>query len=163
MNLPIVYSPGGELLIADSASGELVAIREATDHVLADVAFQIARQDAETLRVKRALAFEIRERVGVGSSQVGGFSLKVTESTSWPTGATTAALERLVGEGRINEADAVRCIPHVPKPSGTQLRALLNRLMVKDPTAAALLAAACTTSPPSVRDIRQVAVDEAAA
>ena len=163
MSLPIVWMDDDDLGVVDPDTGVMTFLSEASDRALAHAADLLAQHDADVLSMKRAVAHELRERYGVGKAEAGGYELRVTESTSWPLGAVTSALERLVADGSIGDADVRRCVPCKPKPDVVQLRALLGRLLVSDPDAARVLAAAATTSPPSVRDVREVAVDEAAA
>lgn len=161
MSLPVIFDRGGNLAIPDQDTGELVSLREASDRALLTVAEEIAELDRQTLEAKRALAAELRERHGVGTAHAAGFGFKVAESTSWPEGKVRDTLNTLVNEGRVSEADAERCWKS--KPDATQLKALAGRLTLSDPEAARMLAQACTTSPPSVRDVKREAVDAEAA
>ena len=159
MTLPVLRDGLDEVAVIDPSTGELAPLRDATDRALVNAARLLAEHDRDVLDFKRALARELRVRHGVGKAEAGGYGFTVTESSSWPLGAVTTALERLVAAGAIGDGDARRCVPQKPKPDAVQLRSLLGRLMVSDPDAARLLAAACTTSPPSVREVREVAVD----
>lgn len=161
MNLPVLFGPGDLQVIDDH--GEPVTVRDASDHALARAAERVAALDRDLYDAKRALAAELRSRYGVGSVDAGGHTFKIVESQSWPVGATRNALADLIGTGKITEADAQRAMPAHPKPDGRALKSLLGRLMVSDPAAAKILADAATVSPPSVRDIRQTAVDGTAA
>ena len=134
-------------------------MRDASDHAIASVAAVLAERDRDLLHAKRALAHELRDRHGVGAVHAGGYSLTI----SWPGRATEDALCRLVADGLISGADAARCMPSKPKPSGPALKALIGRLTVTDPAAAKTLADACTVSPPSLRDLRATSVNEPAA
>ena len=134
MTLPVLRDGLDEVAVIDPDTGELAPLRDATDRALVNAARLLAEHDRGVLDFKRALAHELRVRHGVGKAEAGGYGFTVTESTSWPLGAVTAALERLVADG------------------------VIGRLMVSDPDAARLLAAVCTTSPPSVREVREVAV-----
>lgn len=163
MSLPILRTEHDELAVVNPDTGALELLSEASDRALAHAADLLAQHDADVLSMKRAVAHELRDRYGVGKAEAGGYEFRVTESTSWPMGAVSDALTRLVAEGSIGEGDVRRCVPSKPKANPVQLKALLGRLLVSDPDAARVLAAAATTSPPSVRDVRVVAVDEAAA
>ena len=160
MSLPILRTGVHEqLAVVDPDTGTVNLLATASDRALAHAADLLAEHDAFVLQCKRAVAHELRERYGVGKAEAGGYEFRVTESTSWPMGPVSDALTRLVAEGSISEGDVRRCVPDRPKPNPVQLKALLGRLMVSDPDAARVLAAAATTSPPSVRDVRAVAVD----
>lgn len=160
--LPVVQQ-GDTLVVLDRGTGELVAVRDASDRVLARAAEEIAAADQQILEVKRALARELRSRHGVGRGHAGGYAFTVAESTSWPVGATGEALAALVQRGTISQGDADRCMPSKPKPDGRQLKALIGRLTVSDPEAAKALADSATVSPPSVRDVQLESVDAEAA
>lgn len=159
--LPVVQSAGDLCLFDDN--GELVLLRDATDHALASAAAEVARLDGELFAAKRALAFELRSRHGVGTCHAGGFSFVVSERASYPAGGVGSILLELVREGVITDADAARCMPSKPTPNGTQIKSLIGRLITDQPAAAQRLADACTKSPPSVKDVRLEAVDELAA
>ena len=159
MSLPVLRTEHDELAVVDPDTGALELLSEASDRALAHAADLLAEHDAFILQCKRAVAHELRERYGVGKAEAGGYEFRVTESTSWPMGPVSDALTRLVAEGSIGEGDVRRCVPDKPRPNPVQLKALLGRLMVSDPDAARVLAAAASVSPPSVRDVRAVAVD----
>lgn len=150
------------LLVADPATGEMLALRDAPDRVLAQAAAEIAEHDRQVFEIKRAVARELRDRHGVGAVHAGGHRFVVAESVSWPVKATGDVLDSLAGDGRIGEADVLRCMPERPKPDARQLKALIGRLTVSDPQAAKLLADAATRSPPSVRDVQLESVDSEA-
>lgn len=159
MTLPVVFE-GGELFAADESTGELVSLRDASDHALVAAAERVALLDGELYAAKRALAAELRDRHGVGAVDAGGYRFTVAESQSWPSGATEDALRRLVASGAITHADANRAMPDKPTPDARALKTLISRLLVTDPEAAKALASACTVSPASVRRIAPSAVDE---
>ena len=159
--LPILHVDGGETAVVNPDTGDLELLHDASDRTLAHAAAKLAAHDAEVFGFKRAIAFEMRERHGVGTAHAGGYAFKVAESQSWPAGATNEALDALVAEGRITAADADRCRSAKPRPDATQLKALVGRLTAKDPVAAKRLADACTVSPPSLSDVRAEAVDAA--
>jgi hypothetical protein len=152
-----------ELAVIDPDTGELAPLRDASDRALAHAAKVLAAHDGEVLAMKRAVAHELRDRHGVGKASAGGYDFTVAESQTWPVGATQAALSALVETGKIAPGDAERVMPAKPRPDGRALKALLGRLMVSDPDAARVLADAATVSPPSVREVREVAVDAPAA
>jgi hypothetical protein len=162
VSLPILHGGEGDAdtLVVNPDTGEPELLSEASDRTIAHAAAKLAERDAEILAFRRALAFEMRERHGVGRAQAGGYGFTVAESQSWSAGATNRALDALVAEGAITRADADRCRPAKPKPDATQIKALIGRLTAKDPLAAKRLADAATTSPPSLRDVQAVAVDE---
>jgi len=149
-----------ELAVIDPDTGELAPLRDASDRALAHAAQKLAEHDSEVYAMKRALAHELRSRHGVGKATAGGYGFTVAESQSWPVGATQDALRALVAAGVITQGDAHRAMPVKPKPDARQLKALIGRLTVSDPEAARVLAGACSVSPPSVRDVHVVAVDE---
>jgi len=161
-NLPVLQGDQG-YLVPEPDTAELLPVREASDRALAAAAEQLAQLDAEVLRAKRAIAAELRDRYGVGKAHAGGFSFAVTESVSWPVGATEEALRHLLERGVISHGDYDRAMPLKPSPNRSQLKALIGRLMTSDPEAAKLLADAATTSPPSVRDVVAEAVEGRAA
>jgi hypothetical protein len=160
MSLPVIRDGLDELAVIDPDTGELAPLRDASDRALAHAAQKLAEHDSEVYAMKRALAHELRARHGVGKAEAGGFAWVVAESTSWPAGAVKSVLEELVREGVITEADAKRCFPPKPTPNAVQLKALIGRLTVGNPVAAKRLAGAATVSPPSVREVHVVAVDE---
>jgi hypothetical protein len=160
--LPVLHTDG-DLAVVDPDTGEALPVRQSSDRALAHAAEQIAALDRDLRQARLALAAELRHRYGVGTSHAGGYEFKVVEVQSWPAGPTEQALSRLIAEGRITEADARRAMPPKPKPDATQLKALAGRLAVGDPAAAKILAGACTTSPPSLRDVRREAIDAEAA
>lgn len=160
MSLPVLATDTG-LLIPNPDTGELQPLHQATDRTLAQAADELGRLDRELLEAKRAIARELRERYGVGRVHAGGYGFTVTESQSWPLKATSDVLDGLAREGRISEADVIRCMPERPKPDGRQLKALIGRLTVSDPEAARAVAEACSVSPPSVRDVVLESVEEA--
>lgn len=157
--LPVLHDPAGDTLVADPDSGSLVPLDVASDRALAHAAQKLAEHDRDILNLKRALAHELRQRHGVGKGAAGGYEWTVAESQSWPVGLTLEVLDDLVSAGAITQGDAERCMPSKPRPDARQLKALIGRLTVSDPQAAAHLAAACSVAPPSVKDVRQVAVD----
>jgi hypothetical protein len=156
--LPVVQT-AGDLAVVDPDTGELAHLRNAPDHAILHAAEKLAEHDREVLAFKRALAAVAQERFGTGTSHAGGFGFKVAESSNWPQGPTTTALNTLVDRGLITTGDRDRCLPLKPKPEGRALNSLLSRLMKSNPEAAKLLADACTTSPPSIRDIEREAVN----
>lgn len=158
-NLPVLISDLADPCVADPDTGEFVPVKDASDRALATAAEQVARIDQQVWAAKRVLAAELRQRHGVGRSHAGGYSFTVAESVSWPVGATSEALEQLVADDKITAGDADRCMPLRPKPDARQLKALAGRLAVSDTDAARALAGACTTSPPSVREVEPEAVD----
>jgi hypothetical protein len=160
MNLPVWLDPQvGDLAVADPDTGDVVALRDASDRALAHAAQKVADHDRDVLLLKRALAAELRDRYGVGKSDAGGYAWNVVESQTWPLGATTSALDTLVARGTITPGDVTRCMPAKPRPDARQLRALVGRLQAVNPAAAEVLANACTLSPPSLRDVHETAVD----
>lgn len=158
MTLPVLAAAGNHQ-VADPDTGELLDLRDASDHALAAAAQRVAELDRELFEAKRALAAELRDRHGVGATHAGGFAFTISESQSWPQGATQQALDELVRAGWISEADRERAMPSKPKPDTRALKALAGRLVVSNPDAAKVLADACTVSPPSVRDVRAEAVE----
>ncbi len=98
-------------------------------------------------------------RHGVGKAHSGGFAFKVNESVSWAQGNTREALDELLADGVITEADVRRAMPAKPKPDATQLKALIGRLTTSNPEAAKRLADAATKSSPSVGEIEPEAVE----
>lgn len=157
--LPVRHIDGGQTAVVDPSTGEMVALRDASDRALAHAAAVLAEYDRNTFAFRRAVAAELRHRHGVGKVTAGGYAFTVAESQSWPLGATKGVLEDLVAEGVINEAEMERCIPVKPRPDPRQLKALVGRLTVSDPDAARRLARACTLSPPSLRDVVDRSVD----
>lgn len=158
MSLPVLLSDIADPAVVDTDTGEVVPIKDAPDRALAVAAEQLALIDRQVWAAKRALADELRQRYGVGRSHAGGYGFTVSESVSWPVGATSEALEELVADDKISAGDADRCMPLKPKPDARQLNALLGRLL-SDPDAARVLAEARTTSPPSLRDVEPETVD----
>ncbi|MEJ7783387.1 MAG: hypothetical protein WKF96_01200 [Solirubrobacteraceae bacterium] len=158
MNLPAVLTDEG-LALADPDTGALSSVADASDHALLNAAAKVADLDRDLLSMKRTIANEMRGRYGVGAAQEGGWSWKVTESVSWPAGAVATALSTLTADGAITDADARRAMPAKPTPNGPALKALITRLTTSDPVAARRLADAASTSPPSLRDVRAVAVE----
>ncbi len=156
--LPVLDSDDG-LVIADPDTGALASVRDASDHALLNAAARIAELDAQVRSMRLTIAAEMRERHGVGLAREGGWSWKVTESVSWPAGAVKVALDALVSNKTISMADAKRAMPDKPTPSGPALKALIGRLTTKYPAAAQRLADAASTSAPSLRDVRAVAVE----
>lgn len=154
MNLPAVIPTDGNLEVVDPDTGEALPVTDASDRALAHAAHQVAELDRELFQAKRVLAAELRDRHGIGTTRTGGYEFKITESQSWPATATREALEALVVRGTITQADADRAMPAAPKPDGRALKALASRLAVTYPDAAQILAAACTTSPPSLRELK---------
>ena len=145
--------------VIEPDTGELKSLRDASDRALAVAADQIAALDAELYAAKRAVAAELRDRHGIGAVDAGGYRFTITESQSWPAGATADALAQLVASGAITRGDAGRAMPAKPTPDARALKSLAGRLTVTDPEAAKILADACTISPPSLRKITAVAVD----
>lgn len=156
--LPVVWSDDDQPFIPDPASGELLPVAAHADETLLLVAEQAAQVDRRILTLKRAVAHELRDRHGVGVARSAGFRFQVAEPTNWPKGATWIALQTLVESGAIGRADAERCMPSKPTPDGRQLKALLGRLVTADAEAARVLQQACTTSPPSLRDVEREAI-----
>jgi len=158
-NLPVLFSHTGPTLVVDTTTGEALELRDASDHTLAAAAEEIAALDRRVFAAKRALAFELQTRYGTGKVSAGGYTLTVAESTSWPLRATQDALDELLAAGKITDGDQARCLPLVAKPAPVALKALVGRLMLKDPAWAKVLSDACTVSPPSLRDVKPAAVD----
>ena len=159
MTLPVLRDGLDEVAVVDPDTGELAPLRDATDRALVNAARLLAEHDRDVLAFKRALAHELRVRHGVGKAEAGGYGFTVTEAQSWPAGATLDALRGLVEAGVIAQGDADRAMPAKPRPDARQLKALIGRLTVTNPDAAKMLAGVCTVSPPSVREVREVAVD----
>jgi hypothetical protein len=155
--LPAVLDDSFGVAVVDRSTGEMVALSEASDHAIASAAAELAEHDRTVYELKRALAAEMRERHSVGKSEAGGYAFTVAEAQSWPVGATREALLVLLRDGHITDADMRRCLPMKPKPDATQLKALLGRL--DDPEAYRVLVSARTVSPPSLKEVRAVAVD----
>lgn len=162
MSLPVLSGRGGDLQVPDPDTGEVLAIRDASDHALATAAREIADLDRQLFDAKRALASELRDRHGVGVVHAGGHAFTVAEAQSWPATATKLALACLVAEGEITQADVDRAMPAKPTPDKRAIKALISRLVGTSPAAAQVLADAGTVSPASVRDVRVEAVDEEA-
>lgn len=162
MSLPVKFADTG-LEILDPDTGEVTTVENASDRALAHAHDQLAAFDQQMLAAKRSIAMEMRDRHGVGTAHAGGYGFTVNESQSWPVGATRDALQQLLDEGVITEADYLRAMPDKPKPDPRQLKALLNRLMLQNPDRARILAKACTVSPPSLRDVRRESVEGRAA
>jgi hypothetical protein len=158
--LPVVHGTEGTL-VADPDTGEALALHTAPDRALLDAAVRVRELEAELKRARVALAAELKDRHGVGSTDTAGYRFVISESRTWPAGAAQEALDALVDRGSITAADAARCMPAKPTPDRTQLKALAGRLAVDDPDGARTLAWACTVSPPSVRDVRATAVEAA--
>lgn len=159
-NLPVLADPvTGNLTIPDENGEHWVAIHDASPRARMLVVERLSAIIDGALAAKRVLALSMREDFGVGVSRAGGFSFKVNESTSWPKGATGDALKTLVLRGMISQADADRAMPPNPTPNATQLKALLSRLLMTNPEAYKILAEACTTSGPSLAEVRACAVD----
>ena len=154
--LPVIADTA---VVVEPDTGELVAIKDASDRALIVAADQLAAIDAEIFARKRALAAELRDRHGVGTTRVGGYRFKIAESQSWPAGATHDALEQLLASGAITLGDAERAMPAKPAPDTRALNVLAARLTKSNPDAARILARACTTSPPSLREITRDATD----
>lgn len=157
--LPVLLDDEYGYAVVDRETGQMVALTDASDRAIAQAAADLAEHDKHVFVLKRALAAEAHSRYGVGKSEAGGYAFTVTEATSWPAGAVGAALRKLVADGSVSAADAERCFPAKPTPSGVQIKALIGRLTVSDPEAAKLLANTATVSPPSLREVRAVAVD----
>lgn len=159
-SLPVVSTQGGDLAVIDE-QGELVPLREATDHLLLRTVTKLMDAQTNLTAAKRALAFEMRDRHGVGTAHTPAGDFRVTEEQRWPDKATDEALKTLLRRGSITEADYDRAMPLKRKPDATQCNALLRRLL-SDPEAARILAGARSASPPSVRDVQMGAVDGSA-
>jgi hypothetical protein len=101
VNLPVAVHDG-DLLIIDQDTGQAFPIGQASDHTLAAAVEKIAEFDRDLFTAKRAVAAELRARHGVGKSVAGGYEFTVAESQSWPVGAVTEALSKLLEEGRIS-------------------------------------------------------------
>ncbi len=163
MTLPVLSGRGGDLQVPDPDTGEVLAIRDASDHALATAALAVADLDRQLFDAKRALAAELRDRHGVGVTHAGGHAFEVKVEQSWSSAARTReALTRLIAEGEITQADADRAMPAKPTPDKRAIKALISRLVGTDPSAAQVLADAGTVSPASLRDVRVEAVDEEA-
>lgn len=162
MSFALARTTSGALLAPDPTTGELLSLAEASDCALVEFADRVAEADRDLRAARVALALEMRERYGVGSADVAGFRVQVSEARSWPKRATAEALEFLVETGAIPRVDADRAMPAKPAPDGRALGALLTRLMHEAPDAAKRLADACTVSPASAR-VERVAVDAEAA
>jgi hypothetical protein len=160
MSLPVLSGRGGDLQVPDPDTGEVLAIRDASDRALATAAREIADLVDHLFDARRALAAELRDRHGVGVAHAGGHAFEVKAEQSWPAGATRDALARLLAEGEITQADAARAMPSKPAPDKRAIKALIRRLVGTSPTAAQVLADAGTVSPASLRDVRVEAVDE---
>lgn len=158
--LPVVQTAGD--LHVTTEHGELVPLRDAADADLLRAVTRVRELGDEVNAAKRALAHELRDRCGVGTSHAGGHDFKVTEGQTWPERRTEEALNVLLRRKAISGADYARAMPSKPKPDARQLKALLNRLLVSDPEAARILADACTVSPPRLEDVRPNAVEGSA-
>lgn len=156
--LPVVAQQGGNLALVDE-NGEVVALRDAPDHALLLAVERVREIRADLQAAERALACQLRERHGVGTSHVGSHDFTIREDQRWPDRATYESLSVLKASGAISQADVDRAMPLKRKPDAQALKALLGRLMVSDPDAAKVLATACSVSPPSVRDVRVSATD----
>lgn len=152
-----VVPTAGNLAIIDH-HGELVALNEAPDRLLLDALDQTIKIDQDATAAKRAIAAELKDRYGVGSTSAAGYAFKLTESQSWPQGATKDALAVLLERKAITRGEADKAMPLKRVPDGRALKALVGRLMAKDPGAAQLLADACTVSAPAVRDLAEDAI-----
>lgn len=159
-SLPVVQTPEGGLAVIDD-QGELIPLREATDHLLLRTVTKLMDAQTDLTAAKRALAFEMRDRHGVGTAHTPAGDFRVAESVSWPDKATDEALKTLLRRGSITGADYDRAMPLKRKPDAAQCKALLGRLL-SQPVAAKVLADARSVSPPSVSDVRVVAVDGSA-
>lgn len=151
-NLPVVHE-GDALAIVD-ANGELVPLTDAPDRTILDAYERVVEADREVFAAKRALAAEMRNRYGVGSTNAAGYAFKVTESQSWPQGRTKEALMVLLEQRKVSQADVERAMPLKRVPDARALKALVGRLTVEDPVSAKLLADACSVSAPSLRDVQ---------
>jgi hypothetical protein len=160
MSLPVLSGHGGDLQVPDPDTGEVLAIRDASDRALASAAREIADLDRQLFEAKRALAAELQVRHGVGVVHAGGHAFTIKAEQSWPATATKLALARLIEWGEITQADADRAMPSKPAPDKRAIKALISRLVGTDPSAAQVLADAGTVSPASLRDVRVEAVDE---
>jgi hypothetical protein len=159
MSLPIRYDDQAlTVCVADPGTGEMVPIKEASDRAILEAETCVDELRREVTAARYAIGAEMRERYGIGTSREAGYVFKVQETTNWPLGATKAVLKRLVDDHVIYRSDMDRALPLKPKPDAVQLKALIGRLTVSDPKAAAELAACATVSQPSLRDLREEAV-----
>jgi hypothetical protein len=159
MSLPIRYDDQAlTVCVADPETGEMVPISEASDRAILEAEARVDELRREVTAARYAIGVEMRERYGIGTSHEAGWSFKVQETTNWPLGATKQVLEALLAEHKISRADLNRALPLKPKPDAVQLKALIGRLTVSDPKAAAELAECATVSAPSIRDLKEEAV-----
>jgi len=149
----------GDLGFVNPDTGEALPARESSDRTILRTLREIKRLEERLREVKVVAGAVLRERHGVGVSHSAGYGFKVNESRSWPKGRTGDALRSLVADGIITQAEADRAMPSKPAPDGTQLKALIGRLVTDNPAAAQKLADACTKSDPSVSDIEPESVD----
>jgi len=155
--LPVVYD-GETRAVIEPATGAIVPFSEASPRLLLEAVAYLEELRSELTAARYALGEELRERYSVGTSHDAGYVFKVQQTTSWPVAATKAVLKKLVDDHVIYRADMDRALPLKPKPDAVQLKALIGRLTVSDPKAAAELAACATVSQPSIRDLREEAV-----
>jgi hypothetical protein len=156
-NLPVVFD-GEVTRVLEPATGEMLPISEATDRAILEAEARVDELREEVTAARYAIGAEMRERYGIGTSREAGYSFKVTETTSWPLGETQRVLKELLADLKISRADVNRALPLKPKPDAVQLKALIGRLTVSDPKAAAELSACATVSSPSIRDLKEEAV-----
>lgn len=157
-SLPVVQREGASYLL-DRATGETVALADAPDRTIIEMYEELEELRRAVAVAKSTLVSGLRDRHGIGVSDVAGYRFRVQQMRTWGKGATEDALRSLVRDGVIKQADMDRCLPRVPTPSAKQLKALQDRLVFSDPAAAARLAAACTISEPALRELRPTAVD----
>ncbi len=156
-NLPVVFD-GEVTRVLEPATGEMLPISEATDRAILEAEARVDELREEVTAARYAIGAEMRERYGIGTSHEAGFSFRVQETVNWPLGATQRVLKELLADLKISRADINRALPLKPKPDAVQLKALISRLTLTDPKAAAELAACATVSQPSIRDLREEAV-----
>jgi hypothetical protein len=155
VTLPVLSGHGGDLQVPDPDTGEVLAIRDASDRALATAAREIADLVDQLFDARRALAAELRDRHGDGTVHAGGHAFTIKAEQSWGVRATGDALARLIAEGEITQADADRAMPRKPAPDKRAIKALISRLVGTSPAAAQVLADAGTVSPASLRDVRR--------
>jgi hypothetical protein len=155
--LPVVHQ-GADVCVVEPGTGELVPLREASDRAILEAEARVDELRREVTAARYAIGAEMRERYGIGTSRGAGFVFKVTETTNWPLGETQRVLKALLDDFRISRADYNRALPLKPKPDAVQIKALVGRLTVADPKAAAELAACASVSAPSIRDLKEEAV-----
>lgn len=161
-SLPVVSTQGGGLAVIDD-QGELIPIREATDHLKLRTWEKLGDIINQAYAAKRALAAEQCRLYGVGTRHIPAGDFKVEQKRSWRQRDTTDALCLLVEQGSITEADFDAALPEKRVPAKAQCDALLARLLVDDPDAYSVLRAACSVGEPALADVRMGAVDGSAA